>query len=177
VSVSKNTGYVNVVDQELKKIFQFDRNGNVISEISSIQNHPLFKPERYLEAEDNGRFWLVDDAGDWDRVYSRAVIMEDFLMVDSLTAAGDLALTVDNTLVWIVIFNTLDSSVMQLSASGTRSLEIKGLYNPYDIEINPYDGTLLIADTGNGRVLHYDPAFQLIGKYLNLNFPVKVMVE
>jgi len=177
VSVSENAGHINVVDQKLKKIFQFDRAGNVISEISSIGDHPLIKPERYLETADTGRFWLVDDAGIWDRIYTRLVTMEDFQCIDSLNAAGDLALATDHTLVWIVNYNNIDSSVMQLSASGTRPLELKGFYNPYDIEINPYDGSLLIADTGNGRVLHYDNTGQLIGKYLNLNFPVKVMVE
>jgi DNA-binding beta-propeller fold protein YncE len=177
VSISKNSGTVNVVDQEAKKVIKFDRNGTIRSEITYIQDQPLIRPERFLESEENGRQWLVDDAGVWDRIYCHTMTMDDFLYIDSLNATGDLVPVLGDTLIWIVNFNGIDSSVMQLSASGTRPLEIKGLYIPYDIEINPNDGTLLIADTGNGRVLHYDAAFKLIGKFSNLNFPVKVIAE
>jgi hypothetical protein len=67
---------------------------------------------------------------------------------------------------------------VQLSADGTRQTNLPDyFYNPYDIEINPYDGTMLVVDTGNGRVIHYDRNKEVIGMIGNLNFPVKVVIE
>jgi hypothetical protein len=177
ISISLQAGYINIVDQKLKKIITFDREGNKVSEISTVQGHALLQPERFAVTSNLGRFWLIDDSGEWDRIYTRAASDEDFQCIDSLSAAGDLSLTNDPSLVWIVSLNGTESSIMQLSASGTRQLELKGYYDPYDIEINRYDRTLLVADTGNSRVLHYDTGYQILGMYLNLYFPVKVIVE
>ncbi len=177
ISISGIGGHIDIVDQGLNKIIQFDHNGNYISEISTVQNQPLILPERYVESQDRKYFWLIDDTGAWDRIYTRTNNSEAFQCIDSLKTAGDISCVADSALIWIVNLNNIDSSVMQLSASGTRQIELMGYYNPYDLEINRYDGTLLVADSGNRRVVHYDQYHQVLGINFNLNFPIKVMVE
>jgi hypothetical protein len=177
ISVSEQAGRISLVDQKLKKIIYFDHNGNYISEISSVQNRSLILPERYAESRDLLQFWLIDDGGEWDRIYTRNINNEDFQCIDSLPAAGDISPAANNTLSWVVNYDDIDSSVLQLSASGTRQIELRGFYNPYDLEINRYDGTLLIADSGNRRVVHYNDHHQILGTNFNLNFPVRVIVE
>ncbi len=177
ISISGKAGHIDIVDQGLNKIIQLDHNGNYISEISTVRNDPLVQPERYAESPDLKHYWLVDDTGSWDRIYARTDAGEDFQCLDSLKIAGDISCAADSAVLWIVNLDDFDSAVMQLSASGTRPLELMGFYNPYDLEINRYDGTLLVADSGNRRVVHYDRHHQLLGTNFNLNFPIKVMVE
>jgi len=177
ISISSQANRINIVDRRSKKILFFDRNGNYVSEISTIQGQALQQPERYAATSNLSRSWIVDRTGNGDLIYTRTASDEDFQCIDTLADAGDLSLTSDRDLVWIVSFDNLDASIMQLSATGTRPLELRGYYNPYDIEIDRYDQTLLVADTGNGRVLHYDNNDQILGRYLNLYYPVKVVVE
>jgi hypothetical protein len=177
ISISGLGGHIDIVDQGLNKIIKLDHNGNYISEISTVQNRPLVQPERYLENPDLQNYWLVDDSGTWDRIYARTNPAEDFKCLDSLTAAGDISCAADSARLWVVKLDNFASAVLQLSASGTRQIELTGFYNPYDLEINRYDGTLLVADSGNKRVVHYDRHHQVLGINFNLNFPIKVMVE
>jgi hypothetical protein len=177
ISISGQGGHIDIVDQGLNKIIKLDHNGNYFAEINTVQGHPLVQPESYVESPDLRHFWLVDDTGNWDRIYARPDPGNDFQCLDSLAAAGDISCMNDSALIWIVNLDNFDSSVLQLSASGTRQLELTGFYNPYDLEINRYDGTLLVADSGNRRVVHYDRHQQVLGTNFNLNFPIKVMVE
>jgi hypothetical protein len=177
ISMSGQAEHIDIVDQGLNKIIQFDHNGNYISELGLVQNRPLVSPERYAESRDLKYFWLIDDSGAWDFIYNRSGPAADFRKIDSLGTAGDLVIAADSSSCWVANLDNFDSSVLQLSSSGTRQIELKGYYNPYDLEINPYDGTLLVADSGNRRVVHYDRYHQVLGLNSNLNFPVRVMVE
>ncbi|MEE9117452.1 MAG: hypothetical protein V3U02_02500, partial [Calditrichia bacterium] len=114
---------------------------------------------------------------DIDYIYTKSSEDEEYFLADSVINAGDIEVSPSSEQAWYVSFNRDSSIVLQLSAEGTRQLELSYFYNPYDIHVNPYDGSLLVVDSWNGRVLHYDDSNRLIGKMVNLSFPVKVMVQ
>ena len=52
---------------------------------------------------------------------------------------------------------------MKLYANGIRQTLINDLYYPLDLVINNYDETILIADSYDSSVLHYDQNNILLG--------------
>ena len=97
--------------------------------------------------------------------------------MDSVFYSGDLETNSFDETCWLISYNEQNSTVLQLSTMGSRQQELSGYYNPYDILINPYDGTLLVADSGHSIVIHYDRYNNIQGTTNNLNFPVKVLIE
>ena len=89
----------------------------------------------------------------------------------------DLVVDPSDETCWYISFTIGNSSAVQLSPDGTRQSELDGFNNPLDIQINPYDGTLLVVESSNYRVLHYDHSLSLLGELNIFNFPVKVRIE
>lgn len=177
VTIAANTDIISVVDLAAKEIVQFNRNGDIVGKIQSLGDSPLQNPTGFVYDTSNDRYWLIDGNANNDFVYTRRSHEDVFFQADSIWLAGDLEADSISGNVWYISYDYQNSKVLQLSPDGTRPIELSGFYNPYDIEINPHDGTLLIVDTGNGRVLHYTRDQELIGVTNNLNFPVKVLVE
>jgi hypothetical protein len=127
--------------------------------------------------EVNDRCWLVDGNANIDYIYTKSLEENEFFLADSALNAGDVAISLSSEHAWYVSFNSDESVVLQLSASGTRQLELKYFFNPYDIHVNPYDGSLLVVDSWNGKIVHFNEANKVIGEAENLVFPVKVIVQ
>jgi hypothetical protein len=168
---------ISVVDAGSKQIVQFNRSGTRVNTISSISGKPLQGPYRYVIDEKNDRCWLVDGNMNIDYIYTKHLDDQDFFLADSAGNAGDIEASLTSEQAWYVSFNVDESVVLQLSAEGTRQLKLSYFFNPYDLQVNHYDGTLLVADSWNGRILHYDGSNRLIGEAKNLIFPVKVVVQ
>jgi len=177
IDIAATQNIISVVDAGSKKIVQFSRSGNVINTISLINGKPLEGPYRYVIDEQHERSWLVDGNLDIDYIYTKSSDDEEFFLADSVFNAGDIEINPSNEMAWYVSFSRDRSTVLQLSAEGTRQLELSYFFNPFDLQVNPYDGSLLVADSWNGRVLHYDSSNKLIGEIKNLIFPVKVVVQ
>jgi hypothetical protein len=174
-----------VVDIGSKEIIQFNRSGIHVNTISKVNGKNLEGPARYIADDINDRDWMIDRNEILDRIYTKPQQSDMFTYADSLSKPGrlegasrsDLVTNPFNDLAWTILLNNQSSSVLQLSADGTRHWELTGFYNPYDLEINPYDGTLLVVDTGNSRVVHYDKSHNILGTAETLNFPIKVLIE
>jgi len=177
IHIAEQVGLISVVDLNLKEIVQFDRAGDVVNKITEINGQSLSGPRRFLYNEKYDRYWLSDGISSMDFIYTKNRIDDQFMCIDTLPQAIDLELSKYDDKIWLIDFKGFNSSLVQLSHTGIRQLEISGLYEPFDIQVNKYDGTLLIAESGRGRLLHYNNELQLLGMFTPLNFPVKVIVE
>lgn len=177
IHVAPQNNIISVVDYRAKEIVQFNRSGVIVNIIRTINDRPMEGPSRFVIDEAHNRIWLIDGSGNAEYVYTRRRDEIPFIRADSVRNAGDLEVNFLDETAWFVLFNYQSSNVLQLSKEGTRQLELSGFYNPYDLEVNPYDGTLLIVDTGNDRVIHYNLSYDIIGELGNLIFPVKVVVQ
>ncbi len=177
IHIAPEKNLISVVDAGEKEIVQFNRSGNLINKITLINGKPLEGPYRYIIDEKHDRSWLVDGNMDIDYIYTKSSEDEEYFLADSVINAGDIEVSPSSEQAWYVSFNRDSSIVLQLSAEGTRQLELSYFYNPFDLHVNPYDGSLIVVDSWNGRVLHYDDSNRLIGEMVNLSFPVKVLVQ
>jgi hypothetical protein len=177
INIASKNNLISVVDAGFKEIVQYNRSGNLIERITSINGKPLEGPYRYVVDEKHNRCWLIDGNSKIDYIYTKSLDDQEFFLADSSQNAGDIEVSKFSGQAWYVSFNRNESVVLQLSAEGTRQLELAYFYNPFDLQINPYDGSLLIVDSWNGRIIHYDTSNRVIGELQNLIFPVKVVVQ
>ena len=177
IDIATEQNLISVVDTGLKEIWQFNRSGTLLERITSINGKPLKGPYRYVIDEVHNRCWLVDGDANIDYIYTKSLEESEFFLADSTLNAGDIAVSLSSEHAWYVTFNGKSSVVLQLSASGTRQLQLAYFFNPFDLHVNPYDGSLLVADSWNGRIVHYNESNKVIGEAENLIFPVKVVVQ
>ncbi len=181
LSLAADRKLICVTDRGKNEIVQFNQQGNIVQTISSINEKKLSDPIRFVIDEVNNKTWLVDRQNEFDYIYIKGAGENEYTLLDSVhyrsELHGDLELNMQEDASWLISYNGQNSAVVQLSATGSRQLELSGYYNPYDIQINPYDETLLVADSGHSIVLHYNRDNNLIGQSKNLQFPVKVLVE
>ncbi len=166
-----------VVDKGSKAIIQLNRMGNIVNTISAINGKKLTEPTRFVIDEINDRTWLIDRNYEFDYIYTKGTNENDYTLLDSVFYSGDLETNSFDETGWLISYNAQNSAILQLSATGSRQLELFGYYNPNDILINPFDGTLLVADSGHSLVIHYDRDNNILGSTHNLTFPVKVLIE
>jgi len=177
IRFNHSTGLIQITDRHLRQVLMIDKNGSIISSITGIQGSPLRDPVGYTDDHDGQRYWLVDRSGTRDIVYSRHYNDTDFIAIDSLTRVIDIEAVPGIGGVWLLSYNGINSSVVQLSASGIRQNTLSSLNYPLDIEVNPYDGTLAVANSGAGQVLHYTVENNFLGGLNNLYLPVDITTE
>ncbi len=171
---------ISVVDIGSKEIVQFNRFGQRLNSIRFINGERLEGPSRFVIDEGNDRYWLIDGNESIDYIYTRQLQENTYSLIDSLEDAGDLEAGFLDGTAWIGSIDIPNSLVLQLSPAGTRQLQLSGFYYAYDLQINPYDGTLLLIDLRNtekDRVMHYNQSHKVIGFSNIYNTPVKVLVE
>jgi hypothetical protein len=177
IHIAPEKNLISIVDAGSKEIVQFNRSGSFINRITSINGKPLEGPYRYVIDEKHDRSWLVDGNSVIDYIYTKSLDDSEFFLADSALNAGDIEASFFSEQAWYVSFNVNESVVLQLSADGTRQLELSYFFNPYDLQVNPYNGSLIVVDSWNGKILHYNQSNKLIGEMENLIFPVKVIVQ
>jgi hypothetical protein len=177
IDIAPEMNLISVVDAGSREILQFNRSGTLVDKITSVNGRLLEGPYRYVIDERHDRCWLVDGNSIIDYIYTKDLDDNEFFLADSALNAGDIEVSLSSEEAWYVSFNRSESVVLQLSATGTRQLELAYFFNPFDILVNPYDGSLLVVDSWNGRIAHYNGSNALIGEVDNLIFPVKVVVQ
>ena len=177
LNIAAQQNIISIVDISEKEIVQFNRAGYLIDKISLINGKSLQGPTHFIFDENHNRIWLVDGNSNFDYIYTKLSEDENYFLADSVLNCGDIDISLSSDLAWYVSLNSNRSSVLQLSPDGTRLFELTYFYNPFDLQVNPYDGSLLVVDSWSGRVLHYDNSNRIIGIMKNLIFPVKVVVQ
>ncbi len=177
ITFNHSSGLIQITDRQLRQVLMVDKNGSIISGITHIQGSQLKDPVGYADDHDGQCYWLVDRIGTRDIVYSRKYNDTDFMAIDSLTRVIDIEVIPGTGGIWLLSYNGINSSVVQLSASGIRQNTLSSLNYPLDIEVNPYDGTLAVANSGAGQVLHYTVDNNFLGGFNNLYLPVYITTE
>jgi hypothetical protein len=179
IFIQPNDEIVNIIDEFSKNIYQFDLNGNFIKIISEIGNHTLIKPKKFVIDSVDNQFWLVEEMDDNDYLYTGFLSNSQISLVDSFEYVFEIHLNPIDQLPWISVYEDGISSVMQLSKAGNRQLELTKtkFNNPYHVTHNPYDGSLLVSDSDNSRVIHFKEDFEILGIFTNLNFPIRLEIE
>lgn len=179
LAINYKNGYLYIVDRRGKAILQVDRGGIIHQRIIESSLGKLEAPERLVLDEARKRIWFTDRHGDREYLFTGTMLdsVSNITCIDSTGNYGDITLAPRTGNLWYVSYDENNSSVVQLSADGVRQMQVSGFYTPYDISVNPYDGTVLISDTRNYRVVHYDENMELIGSRDDCGFPVKVVIE
>ena len=177
ISIAPDNDLISIADPRLRSVLQYNRNGSLVKSITKTDGKFLIRPIRYEIDETHQREWLVDSDQEIDYIYTKTLGSENFTLADSAYAVRDLVVDPSDETCWYISFTIGNSSAVQLSPDGTRQSELDGFNNPLDLQINPYDGTLLVVESSNYRVLHYDHSLSLLGELNIFNFPVKVRIE
>jgi len=168
---------VYVIDDLSNSIYQFDLIGNHIHTISQIGNYTLINPKKIVVDSVDNQFWLIEEMSNKDYLYTGFISNSQISLVDSFGNVFEIHLSPVDHLPWISVKEDGKSSVMQLSKAGVRQYELTGFNNPYHLIHNHYDGSLIVTDSGNYRVIHYDENFEILGIFTKLNFPIRVEIE
>ena len=177
ITLAPKSGFLYICDVVQNCVFQVDRSGTIKNMISDINGIPLDNPVKYIHDEIYDRDWLLESKGSMTYIYTK--YSNDIEYTSMVLSAGvrDMEIALKNESAYVVEFNGINSSVVQLYPDGSRQIAVTGFYNPIDIEVNKYDASLLVADTGNGIIWHFNHEFLLIGSYSNLYLPSKVILE
>ena len=177
ITLNQSSGTIYVIDEKNNEIYLYNTNGNYISKFSRIADHDLNNPQHFETDTNDQQFWLVEEFSDLSYLYQGYLSPPQITLVDSFEYIYDIQIDQTNQLVWVVVYEDINYKILQLSKGGSRQLELTGVYNPFSVAINPYDATLLVADSGNRRIIHYSGDFDILGIFTNLNFPIKINVE
>lgn len=177
ITLDAHNNIINVIDSHDKSIRRFTYEGTLLENIDYIGNHQITNPKKFIMNSIDDRFWLIDQINNKDYIYTGFFLTQEIFLADSVDNAADLCISPIDQSAWIISQKWAKSTILQLSKEGIRQLELSGFYNPNHLTHNPYDGTLLVADTGNYRLIHYTPGFEILGIYSQLNTPVRIEVE
>ncbi len=118
-----------------------------------------------------------ESTGSMTYIYTKSTDDTQYSKIEIPVRVSDMEISTTEESVYLTEFNGINSSVLQLYPDGSRQIAVVGFYNPLDIEVNKYDASLIISDTGNGAIWHYDQEAWFIGRFTNLYLPGKVTVE
>ena len=177
ISISDQSGLINITDYRAKEILFYNRDGEMVEKIDSINNSPLQGPEKFIYDEQRQRYWISDDRDSVNFIFTKLAHEDNFHHICTLDNAGDMELCTGEDAIYLISLSQNNSSIMKLYADGIRQTIINNLYFPLDLVINIYDETILVADSYYSRVLHYDQNNNLLGYSNFYNFPLKILIE
>jgi hypothetical protein len=170
-----NTIYV--LDKGDKKIHRFTNSGTHLGVLQTVGDISLLDPQLFSMDNKNGNVYIVDrrETGDILLLYQPQMDSARTIYDGSTIMAMDV--NENNQTIWIVDRNDLNSVIMQLSSDGIRQTELEGYTNPIDVQVNPYNGNIIIIDAANSTVWHLRADKSIIGSYNESRQPYKVLIE
>jgi sugar lactone lactonase YvrE len=77
---------------------------------------------------------------------------------------------------WLIDYSTAvgDSRIVKLAPDGAVRFSATGFYIPESLAVNPHDGSCLVADYGNSRLVRISADGQSREAYNRISFPVEV---
>jgi len=175
--INQNNRLVYIVDDLSNHIYRFNLNGNFTSKFNGIGDYVFRNPQKIVFDAFDNQFWLIDKSNDQYYLLTGFINNMQITPVDTFDYAFDMHLNPNDQNAWISVNENGIFKVLQLSKAGIRLTELTGFYNPYHVTHNPYDGTLLVTDSGNRRTIHFNGNFDKLGIFTNLNFPIRLEVE
>jgi len=180
IFIHHNEGIVYIVDDLSTYIYRFDINGNFVNKFSQIGSYNFRNPRKIIFDSVDNQFWFIDNSGDKDYLYTGFINNFQISPVDTFKHIFEIHLNPNDQHAWISVNEDDKFKVLQLSKAGIRLSKLEEdieYFYPYHVTHNPYDGTLLVTDSGNKRIIHYNEDFDKLGIFTNLNFPIRLEVE
>lgn len=177
VTLDSHSEVINVLDGINNSIWRFNYDGTYIENLNQIGGYQLIHPKKIIFDYSDSQFWLIERYNNKDYIYAGYIQNSQISLVDSFEYVQDMSVCPLDLSNWIITYQSSNATIMQLSKDGNRQLELSGFNNPYQLTHNPYDGTLLVVDTGNYRVVHFGWELEEIGNYSHLNYPIRIAVE
>lgn len=168
---------VYIVDDNSNKIYRYNFNGNYIDNFSQIAGYHFKNPQKIIFDQVDDQFWFVDKSENSYYLFTGYMGNSQISVVDSFEYFYEISISPFDNITRISVYKDDTFKIMQLSKEGIRQLPLTGFNLPSHITHNPYDGSLLVTDYGNGRVLHYDGDFEILGIFTKLNAPIRLEVE
>ncbi|MGD9897524.1 MAG: hypothetical protein AB7T22_00215 [Calditrichaceae bacterium] len=166
-----------ILDDRNHQILVYNLEGVLQYSLSALENQTLMDPEFFQIDQANQILFLTDQTPVEDILYKYDLASgeaEEIYRSDNL---GKFRIDEKNQTIWIIIFNDINSEIMQLSYNGLRLSQRIGFISPSDLRINPKNGNLIVSDTGTRLVKHFRSDSTLIGVFSNAIYPFKVFIE
>ncbi|MGD9488966.1 MAG: hypothetical protein AB7W47_13150 [Calditrichaceae bacterium] len=166
-----------ILDDRNHKILVYNLEGVLQYSLSSLDDQSLLDPEFFQIDQTNQILFLTDQTPAEDILYKYDLATGETEEIYRSDNFGKFRLDERNKTVWIIIYNDINSEIMQLSYNGLRLSQREGFISPSDLRINPKNGNLIVSDTGTRLVKHFRSDSTLIGVFSNAIYPFKVFIE
>jgi sugar lactone lactonase YvrE len=169
LAVHPQTREVWALGRDSLQVFIFSQTGA----LSRRANVSLQRPRDIDIDNRTGKVWIADgtrvirlDAqGNLETLSSTAFRLVYRLSADEVSGGC-----------WLIDYSTAvgDSRIVKLSPDGAPRFSTTGFDIPASLAANPHDGSCLVADSGNGRLVRVSADGQSFDAYKRISFPVEV---
>jgi DNA-binding beta-propeller fold protein YncE len=169
LAVHPQTADLWALDRAASRVLIFSRTGELRRAASVALQRPT---DIDIDAR-SGKIWIADG----QRVLRlNANGNEEQLNTVAFRLAYRLAADENTGGCWLIDYSTAirASDIIKLSATGETLFTSKGFDLPENLAVNPYDGSCLVADSGNGRVVRLAAGGRVLGSYDRVFSPVDV---
>lgn len=168
LAVDQRDGSCWIADRGLKQLVKLNTDGSRISTVSST-----FNSLRWLDVDSNdGAVWVSDST----RILRLDPVGESRMTLTPESGfAYKLAVNQRTGELWVL--NWSPSSVAKYLKTGEKLFEIDGFDEPEDLDVNTFDGSCLVADTRNNRVVRIDSDGREMRTVREFRFPIAVGIQ
>ena len=169
LSVDKLTGNCWVADSGNDQI------GLINSQSSSVTRFSNFINPNDVDAISSSRSCWVADS-------SRVVHIDSngntLVQVTGFNEATNVAVNERTGDCWVIdwYFQPNQSKVIKVSNTGVKELELIGFYDPQSLDVDTFDGSCIVADRLNFRIVKISESGQVIGEWQTSGPPRNVKV-
>jgi sugar lactone lactonase YvrE len=169
LAVHPQTSDLWAVDRITSRVLIFSRTGEFRRDVPVALQRPT---DIDIDAR-SGKIWIADGQRVW-RLDARGEAEQ--LATPTFRLAYRLAADENSGGCWLIDYSTAirNSDIIKLAATGEALFTNKGFDLPQNLAVNPYDGSCLVADFGNGRVVRLAANGRVLGSYENVFSPVDV---
>jgi hypothetical protein len=169
LAVHPQTSDLWALDRATLRVLIFSRAGELLRTVPVVLQQPM---DLDIDAR-SGKIWIADGR----RVLRLNSSGEDErLNTPIFRLAYRLAADENSGGCWLIDYSSAirGSDTIKLSATGEALFTSPGFDLPQNLAVNPYDGSCLIADFGNGRVVRLAAGGRLLGSFDRVFSPIDV---
>lgn len=166
-----------IVDRKMKALLIFNKEGTFQSGVTHIQLTSFNDPYFMAIDRKNRNYFVLDHGAAEDKLYTFDASMNSITLLHSRKNLDKIRFDPLSNSLWLSVNDSLDAKLVQLSAAGLRLLELTGFRFITDLNVNPYDGSLTVADAGKRRVTRLRADGSIIAVLTNVYYPAKVYAQ
>ena len=167
LSVDSKTGVCWVGDLFARKVVKLDA-----QILGASSTGKLVKPSSVAASRLDGTCWVADSS----RVLQIGPNLEILKELKPFHYAARVAVDQVRGNVWVLDL-AMNSTLRCFSGEGQARFSVDGFAAPRSLDVDEYDGSCLVADTWNYRIVKVDTAGEIIGEFNFSVPPQKVRVQ